>query len=139
MPSGAPKRVPHDWQDHPSASAPLHAGHASRSRKSSTSEDRVDERGQRFDGGSEDQHEAEETEEDGERHEPPLVRVAPPQAADQIGDRPSDAAEHDQPARHAPAFFHATSSLSRLADADARLVTIVEPATSTSIPERRNV
>ena len=75
---------------------------------------------------------------DGQRHQPALAGVALPHSARQVRDRSAGAAEHDQPAPDpATLLDHATSSFGFAGDA--RFVTRVCPATSTSIPQRRNV
>src|SRR6202022_3109494 len=104
IPSGASKRLPQSRQDQSAASAPAHAGQASSSRNSSTSEDRVNERSQRLDSRGQNQHQPKDAEKDGQRHEPALTRVASPQAAREIRNRSARAPEHDQPASH-PATF----------------------------------
>src|SRR5262249_49238764 len=97
------------------------------------------ERRQRLDRRREDQHQAEDAEKDGERHQPPLARLASPQAARKIRDRPAGGSQHDQPAPGAAdSLDHATSSVTRADDA-ARLVTTKGPQTSASMPQRRNV
>src|SRR6185295_6765161 len=72
--------------------------------------------------------------------EPALAGVAAPQPAREIRGRAARAADHDEPASH-PAMLpdHATPSFSALVVDDARFVTSVGPATSASIPQRRNV
>jgi hypothetical protein len=72
--------------------------------------------------------------------EPSRARVAPPQPAGQLCDRPARAGERGQPPPHASAFLdHATSTVADFAVEVARFVTSVDPATRTSIPLRRTV
>src|SRR5262245_16661388 len=103
-------------------------------------EDRVDEWRQCLDRRRQDQDQAEETQKDGERHQPAFAGIAVPETACEIGDRSAGASEHDHPAPHSATFpDHAICSLSDRAGADARLVTSVGPATTASMPQRRNV
>src|SRR5438128_10856753 len=70
-----------------------------------------------------------------------MSRVVAPQPANQIGNRSAGAGDHDQATVEAAALFedHAPDSFSDVAGAAAGFVTTVEPATSTSMPQRRNV
>src|SRR5262245_16932661 len=142
MPSGASKQAPQEEHFQSAESSPRHAGQASRSRTSLTgSEDRVDERCERLHGRRENQDQAEETEEDGERHEPPVSGLVAPQAAGEIGNRSASGRNHDQATVEAASLFedHSPDSFSDFAVAAADFVTTVDPATSTSMPQRRNV
>src|SRR4030095_12251974 len=67
--------------------------------------DRVDERRERLDRRREDEDQPGEAQKDRERNQPSFVRLAAPQAAPPPADRPSRAAHHDQPARHATTFL----------------------------------
>src|SRR6202011_1526173 len=68
-----------------------------------------------------------------------LVRAAIPQSSRQLYDRSASTAQHDQPTLDPSTFLdHATSSFG-FVRGDARFVNRVCPATSTSIPQRRNV
>src|SRR5205814_1477416 len=129
MPSAASNRAPHWWQDQSSASDPAHAGQASSSRKLSMRlrEESVDEGRQRLDGRRENQHEAEQAEKAGQRHEPALAGIAAPQAEDEIHARPGRGGEHDYTAPDAATLLddHATSSFSDVDGAATRLVTRV--------------
>src|SRR5262245_62581652 len=104
------------------------------------SEDGVDERRQRLDGGCENQYEAEETQEDRQRHQPALARLAPPQAPREIDRRSRGAPQHDHPAMEsATSLDHEAYSLIEGTAAATRLVTSALPATRTSMPQRRKV
>src|SRR4030095_10675835 len=107
-------------------------------------ENRVDKRGQRFDCRRQNEHQTEQAEKDGQGDQPPFTRLLAPQAVCQVGNRAAGGPEHDQPAPETASLLdHAisssSSSLSSLAVDAARLVTRVAPATSISIPQRRNV
>src|SRR5262249_49711385 len=142
MPSGASKRAPQPTQLQSADNAARHAGQAINSRTSITwLEDRVDERRERFHGRCENQDQAEEAQKHRKWHEPSKSGFIAPQAADEIGNRPARTGDHDQATVEAAALFedHASVSLSVVAGAAGGFVTTVEPATSTSIPQRRNV
>ena len=65
---------------------------------------------------------------------------SPPQSAREIGDRSAGGREHDQASTHPATFLdHATCSFGVSRTPLARFVTTVEPATSASMPHRRNV
>src|SRR5262245_24098409 len=142
MPSGASKQAPQARHVHPADSSPRHAGQASRSQTTLTwSEDRVNERRERFHRRRKNQNQPEEAQEDGERHEPSMSGLVAPQAASEIGDRSTRARHHDQATVEASALFedHDPDSFRDVAGAAADFVTTVDPATSTSMPQRRNV
>src|SRR5262245_5443709 len=143
MPSGASKRAPQPRQDQSVASPPPHAGQASSSENASgsiRSEDRVDERRQGLDGGGENQHEPEQAEKHRQRNQPALAGVAAPEAARQLRGRSCRAADHDHPpAESSTLLEHQAYSLIDGIDTATRLVTMPVPATSTSMPQRRNV
>src|SRR4029077_10236528 len=91
-------RAPHPPQRQSAVSAPAQAGQASSARNASTaSEDCVDERRKRLDGGGQNQHQAEDAEKPRERDEPALARLAAPQPAREIRDRSAGARGGDQP------------------------------------------
>src|SRR5262249_25345790 len=142
MPSGASKPAPHAPHRQPAESAPWHAGQASNAQtRLMRSEDRVDERRERLYGRRENQDQAEDAQKDRERHEPAASGLGPPQAPGEIGDRSAGACDHDQATVEAAAVFddHAPDSFSDAPGATACFVTTADPATSTSIPQRRNV
>src|SRR5215471_3405470 len=140
MPSGASKRAPHARQLQPADRSPPHAGQASSPRTSMRSEDRVDEGGERFHGRRENEDQAEDAEEDGQRHEPPPPGLVAPQPAGEIDDRSARARDHDQATVEAAAVLddHVPDSFSDTPAGAACLVIIVDPPTSTSTPQRRN-
>src|SRR5436190_17947174 len=142
MPSGALTHAPHPAHTHSADSAPWHAGQASNSRNRLTSsEDRVDERRERLDSGRENQHETKYAEKHRKRQQPALSRLAAPQAACEVGDRSAGTGDHDQPTLDAATLLedHAPDSLKDVAGVPARLTSTARPATSTSMPHRRNV
>src|SRR5262249_981225 len=97
-------------------------------------------RRQRLDGRGDDQDQAEHAEKDRERREPAAAGVAAPQSASEIADRAGRTRkDREAPAHPAPSLDHATCSFVSLADAVARLLTTTDPATSASMPHRRNV
>ena len=85
------------------------------------------------------QQQAGEAEKNGEWDQPAFVRPASPKTARQVGGRARRAGQHDRAAMNASTLpDHATSSV-RFASSEPRFVTRVCSATSTSIPQRRNV
>src|SRR5262245_24749938 len=136
MPSGASKRRPHPRPLQSAERSPRHAGQASSPRTpvivsaDGASEDRVDERRERFHGRRENQDQAEDAQKHRQRQEPAAAGLGAPQAAREIGDRSPRARDHDQTTVEAASVFddHVPASL----------VIIVDPATSTSTPHRRN-
>src|SRR4029450_7376639 len=142
MPWGRSNRAPHARQRQSADRSPRHAGQASHAPRSfMRSEDRVDERRERLDRRGKNEDQAEDAHEDGQRQDPPPPGSLVPQAAGEIADRSAGADDHDQTAVETAAVFddHAPDSFSDTAGAVGGFATTADPATGTSIPQRRNV
>ena len=93
--------------------------------KSAPSEDRIDEGRQRFDARGYDEQQSGDAEKDGQRNEPPSIRVTTRETACELRDRPGRAAENDDATLNSAAPFQHSSASLRLSSGDPCLTTRV--------------